>query len=54
MPTQTEIEVYQRVDKWFKENHDYLKLDAYYGIDIFADVHRLVLDCIKIANKGFK
>jgi hypothetical protein len=51
MITQTDIEIMQRVDKWFKENHDYLKLDAYYGIDILADVHRVVIECIEIYNK---
>ena len=51
MITQTDIEIHKQVDKWFRENSGYLKLDAYYGIDIFADVHRLVLDCIEIYNK---
>jgi hypothetical protein len=38
----TDIEKMQKVTDWFDANHHLFKLDQYYGIDIIAELYRLV------------
>lgn len=41
-----------KVTKYFQQNYHYYKLDEYYGIDIQAELYRLVKDCIEEYNEA--
>lgn len=50
--TLAQLKVYQEVCDWYTDNRWMFKTDEIYGIDIIADLQRLVLSCIEIDREN--